>query len=260
MEKNDRKLVRGESRLRKSFRRANTDSAVKRQSAAVPGGGGGGGSGGGDKGKGRAHDEADDMPGPPMTLHANHSTSALSQHSVSLVPDALDELPAWYNTELERTATATTQFRRRYPLHNPVGPRVYRNQHLIPSQRRQGSRPSSTFSPHFPPITASTGDHPGHAASMPGPSRTPSGSPLPTPSSSQVQVNQVGLPPKPRTRKISQGSPHDNVDMMDVSDPWGTNWHHQSPYDVSIRPDGDRSPTAAPGGESPEVGRAGSRR
>ncbi|KAJ2966916.1 hypothetical protein NUW54_g13667 [Trametes sanguinea] len=60
------------------------------------------------------------------------------------------------------------------------------------------------------------------------PSRTPSGSPLPTPTSSQIRIQE---PPKPRSRKVSQTA-HDNVDMMDGTDPWGTNWHHQSPYDI----------------------------
>jgi hypothetical protein len=254
MDKNERKLVRSESRWRrKSFRRAETDAPpasapvsapsapakLERRKSAAPS----------EKGKAR-DDGGDEAPALPMTM----PSWGASQASISLVPDRLEELPAWYNRELERTAAATLQFRKRYPLHNPVGPRVYRNHHIIPPQRRQGSRPSSTFSPHFPPISASTGDD---APPAPGPSRTPSGSPLPTPSSSQVQVNTVGLgssKPPVRTRKISQGSPHDNVDMMDVSDPWGTNWHHQSPYDVGIRPDGGSSPVS-PGAvpESQEV-------
>lgn len=187
-----------------------------------------------------------------MMMHSNWSSS---QVSISIVPERLQELPAWYNQELERTAMAAIQFRKRYPIHNPIGPRIYRNHHIIHPQRRQGGRPPSTFSPHFPPISASPGDHHLQTASMPGPSRTPSGSPLPTPSSSQVQVNQVGLGGKPRTRKISQGSPHDNVDLMDVSDPWGTNWHHQSPYDVGIRPENNAqgSPPVSPGGDPHEV-------
>ncbi|KAI0080342.1 hypothetical protein K474DRAFT_1638045, partial [Panus rudis PR-1116 ss-1] len=61
----------------------------------------------------------------------------------------------------------------------------------------------------------------------PGPSRTPSGSPLPTPSSSQTRIHDVRI----RTRKISQTA-HDTVDLLDITDPWGTNWHHHSPYDV----------------------------
>lgn len=249
MERSGTKLVRGDSKWkRKSLRRSETDTAAKpdKRKSAAP-------SVRSDKERQRVStDEVQDVPGPLMMQH-NWSSS---QVSISVVPDRLQELPAWYNHELERTAAATVAFRKRYPVHNPIGPRVYRNCHLIPPHRRQGTRPSSNFSPHFPPISASTGDHSMHTMSMPGPSRTPSGSPLPTPSSSQVRLNEIGVTAaKPRTRKMSQGAPHDNVDMMDVSDPWGTNWHHQSPYDVGIRPENQQSPTAAsPSAESPEVG------
>lgn len=116
-----------------------------------------------------------------------------------------------------------------YPLHNPVGPRFYKNIHLIPpSHTRPGARPPSVFSPFFPPIstqTQITHDHPDS-----GPSRTPSHSTLPTPSSSQTRVADGA---KPRSRKTSQSTP-DNVDLMDVTDPWGTNWHHTSPYDIGM--------------------------
>jgi hypothetical protein len=69
-----------------------------------------------------------------------------------------------------------------------------------------------------------------------------------TPSSSQVRVNEAGLAGPARTRKVSHGEPHDNVDLMDVSDPWGTNWHHQSPYDVGNR-SGERSPVGLESGD-----------
>ncbi|KAL4070768.1 hypothetical protein J3A83DRAFT_3268807 [Scleroderma citrinum] len=49
---------------------------------------------------------------------------------------------------------------------------------------------------------------------------------LPRPNSSQVRIPETGG--KPRSRKTSQ----DNVDLMDVSDPYGTHWHHESPYDA----------------------------
>lgn len=69
---------------------------------------------------------------------------------------------------------------------------------------------------------------PEHSEDAAGTSGTPSHSPLPTPDSSQTRVADSG---KPRSRKTSQTTP-DNVDLLDVTDPWGTNWHHQSPYDV----------------------------
>jgi hypothetical protein len=62
--------------------------------------------------------------------------------------------------------------------------------------------------------------------SEPGPSRMPSHSTLTTPSSSQTRVAEGQ---KPRSRKTS-----DNVDLMDVTDPWGTSWHHTSPYDIGL--------------------------
>ncbi|KAJ4485916.1 hypothetical protein J3R30DRAFT_3442855 [Lentinula aciculospora] len=97
---------------------------------------------------------------------------------------------------------------------------------------RPGARPPSIFSPSFPAMgTSSMPERLDDAPRLPGPSRTPSHSPLPTPSSSQTRVADLGI--KPRSRKISQ-SAHDNVDLLDVSDPWGTNWHHESPYDIGL--------------------------
>jgi len=118
-------------------------------------------------------------------------------------------------------------FKVKYNLHNPLGPRWYRNHHLIPpSQKRPSMRPPTFFSPSFPPMhTSST---PEHMDDTQGLSRTPSHSPLPTPASSQTRVMDGG---KPRSRKTSQTTP-DVVDLLDLTDPWGTNWHHQSPYDI----------------------------
>ncbi|CDO73467.1 hypothetical protein BN946_scf185013.g102 [Trametes cinnabarina] len=143
----------------------------------------------------------------------------------SIIPDPLNELPSWYHREVEFATASAAQFRARYPIHNPVGPRWYRNHHLLPPNK--DGRPPSVFSPSFPPM-ASAPERAQDPARMAGPSRTPSGSPLPTPTSSQIRIQE---PPKPRSRKVSQTA-HDNVDMMDGTDPWGTNWHHQSPYDI----------------------------
>lgn len=125
------------------------------------------------------------------------------------------------------SAAPLPNFKVRYNLHNPLGPRWYKNHHLIPpSQIRPSMRPPTFFSPSFPPI--STSSMPEHSEDAAGTSGTPSHSPLPTPDSSQTRVADGG---KPRSRKTSQTTP-DNVDLLDVTDPWGTNWHHQSPYDV----------------------------
>lgn len=113
-----------------------------------------------------------------------------------------------------------------YKLHNPLGPRWYRNHHLIPpSHLKPSMRPPSFFSTSFPPIgSSSSPDYPDEGDET---SRTPSHSTLPTPDSSQTRV-QDGL--KPRSRKTSQTAP-DAIDLMDLSDPWGQSWHHQSPYE-----------------------------
>lgn len=147
----------------------------------------------------------------------------LSFASRSIIPEALAELPSWYPTD-------DSLHKMRYNLHNPVGPRRYFNHHLIPpSHKKPSSRPSSIFSPSFPPMATSPQDS-DDLTRLPGPSRTPSNSPLPTPSSSQTRVGDAG---KPRSRKTSQNAT-DGVDLLDLSDPWGTNWHHQSPYDVGL--------------------------
>ncbi|KZT30737.1 hypothetical protein NEOLEDRAFT_1237943 [Neolentinus lepideus HHB14362 ss-1] len=147
---------------------------------------------------------------------------------LSILPEVIPELPAWYNDGLEWIAASAIQFRVRYPVHNPAGPKWYKNQHLIPpSERDNAMRPPSIFSPSFPPMTAP------ETSEDWDPSRTPSGSPLPTPDSSQVRINEVGI--RVRTRKTSQGA-HDPVDLLDVSDPWGSHWHHESPYDIGMTP------------------------
>jgi len=149
----------------------------------------------------------------------------------SIIPDPLRDLPAWYSKE-ELAAIPLPSPRMKFPLHNPVGPRWYKNYHLIPpSQIRPAARPPSVFSPSFPPMaSASLQERSEDATRMLAPSRTPSNSPLPTPNSSQTGVEDTG---KPRSRKTSQTA-HDNVDLLDVTDPWGTNWHHQSPYDIGL--------------------------
>lgn len=136
------------------------------------------------------------------------------------------ETPAWMENSAWAAVPLPT-FKVTYPLHNPLGPRWYRNHHLIPpSQKRPSMRPPTFFSPSFPPMHSSSS--PEHALDdSEGHSRTPADSPLPTPTSSQTRVADGG---KARSRKTSQTTP-DNVDLLDLTDPWGQNWHHQSPYD-----------------------------
>ena len=146
------------------------------------------------------------------------SDSPPSHRNRSIIPESLKELPSWYHTEGEWAAASALQFRARYPIHNQVGPHFYKNVHLLPP-----TRPSSVFSPSFPPMSTEPTSAPVVASS-----HSPSGSPLPTPSSSQTRI--VDPSGKVRTRKLSNTA-HDNVDLLDGSDPYGTNWHHESPYD-----------------------------
>ncbi|KAF8167706.1 hypothetical protein B0H34DRAFT_792401 [Crassisporium funariophilum] len=150
-------------------------------------------------------------------------------------PNAIDRKESQASMDKDAWASVPLPtFKVKYHLHNPQGPRWYRNYHLIPpSHMKPSMRPPTFFSPSFPPISSSsTTDHMNHMDHMDdtaGLSRTPSHSPLPTPTSSQTRVGDAGG--KPRSRKTSQTTP-DNVDLLDLTDPWGTSWHHQSPYDV----------------------------
>lgn len=159
--------------------------------------------------------------------------------SRSIIPEPLGELPAWFSKENDLAIGQTTSYRIKYPIHSPFGPRFYKNQHLIPSsQLRAAARPPSVFSPSFPPMAAAMHDQSEESMSRPGLSRTPSGSPLATPNSSQADVAA-----KPRSRKTSQTTP-DTVDLLDVTDPWGTHYHHQSPYDPGLSSSGHVSPVS----------------
>lgn len=163
--------------------------------------------------------------------------------SRSIIPDPLGELPAWYSKESELITGQTISFRLRYPIHCPQGPRYYKNQHLIPTSiLRPINRAPSLFSPQFPPMSASL--HDTEDSLNVELSRSPSGSPLPTPDSSQADV--AG---KSRSRKTSQTTP-DTVDLLDVTDPWGTHYHHPSPYDPGL----GNSPVNISPVDSPEVG------
>lgn len=152
-------------------------------------------------------------------------------YAISIIPDPLNELPSWYHREVESATASAAQFRVKYPLHNPAGPRWYRNHHLLPPTK--DGRPPSVFSPSFPPM-ASAPERAQDPSRMAGPSRTPSGSPLPTPSSSQIRIQE---PLKPRSRKMSQNT-HDNVDISDA-DPYSPISLSQSPspYDQKIEPE-----------------------
>jgi hypothetical protein len=144
---------------------------------------------------------------PPLALSRNRS----------IILESLKELPSWHHIEGEWAAASALQYRAKYPIHNPVGPHFYKNVHLSPP-----NRPNSVFSPSPPPMST----EPASAPIVPS-SHSPSSSPIPTPSSKTRIVDPSG---KVRTRKLSNTA-HDNLDLLDGSDPYGTNWHHESPYD-----------------------------
>lgn len=160
---------------------------------------------------------------------ASASAVDLRPSESSLVPDFLPVQPI--QPIPDPTAPS---FRSKYNLFNPIGPRWYTNNHLTPPHTRIPL--ASTFSPSFPPIHSATiAGSPMDVGLMPGPSRTPSGSPQPTPNASQTRLGADGSPTNAgvgagagRSRKISQ----QNADLLDGSDPLGVNWHHPSSYDV----------------------------
>ncbi|KAI1789762.1 hypothetical protein LXA43DRAFT_548674 [Ganoderma leucocontextum] len=156
--------------------------------------------------------------------------------AISIIPDPLNELPAWYHREAESPTASAAQSRVKYPLHNPSGPRWYRNHHLRPPT--VDGRPPSVFSPSFPPM-ASAPERGQDPSGMAGPSRTPSESPLPTPTSSQIRIQE---PLNPRQRKISQDTYH-GVELSDGADTWSPNGNHQQP--PYGQPESSISPSAA---------------
>ncbi|KAM6498484.1 hypothetical protein JOM56_006432 [Amanita muscaria] len=163
-------------------------------------------------------------------LEDQKETFSQMNHSASVVPD--NDMPAWYNKDVWASVPSPV-YKASYRLHNPVGPRWYRNWHLIPpSQLRPAARPPSVFSPSFPPMGTTSMPERSLDSRMAGPSRTPSNSPLPTPSSSQTRVADAAQ--KPRSRKPSLTTP-DGIEL-DITDPWGATWHNSSPYDFGISP------------------------
>ncbi|KZS95893.1 hypothetical protein SISNIDRAFT_329179 [Sistotremastrum niveocremeum HHB9708] len=117
--------------------------------------------------------------------------------------------PAWHRKQGDWNSTPPAYYRSYYTIDNPVGPRWYLNHHLLRADARSQLRPP--LSHHHPA-------HPSTQSSLPDPSQ----------------------PHEPRKRKISATNP--NVHLLDGSDPWGTNWHHDSPYDIGL----ERTPEPTP--------------
>ncbi|TFK30840.1 hypothetical protein FA15DRAFT_662902 [Coprinopsis marcescibilis] len=169
------------------------------------------------------------------TPHSTFQRQLSFQDLASMSEFMADELVSW-------DPDAPLPPRVTYKIHNPLGPRWYKNHHLIPPQQTKPNvRPPTFFSPSFPPISSA----PDHIIDSEESIRRASHSPAPTPASSQTRVGEVGI--KQRSRKTSQTAP-DTVDLLDVTDPWGTNWHHESPYDIGstgANSDPDKRPRRA---------------
>lgn len=167
---------------------------------------------------------------PPPEQNPEYNSEANNPGpSTSIIPDVTLDNSAWAAKELEWSTSSAVVFKARHPIHNPMGPRYYKNHHIIPPHAKREVRVPSIFSPSFPPMAPSMHTRSQDSAWAAGPSGSQSGSPVPTPNSSQTRINDPST--KSRSRKTSQTA-HDNVDLLDATDPWGQPWHHQSPYDL----------------------------
>ena len=174
------------------------------------------------------------------------------QSSVSHMPSLIP--PRWSYHPPDRThaiITPPTSYRMSYQIHNPVGPRYYRNHHLHLlnlSAATAAQYPPSAFSSAFPPLAALPTGSPVHGLGLghthlhphnqqpqfptPETSCSSSESVLPTPDSSSGQGHDF---PRQRKTSASGTAVADPVDLMDGSDPWGQKFHHDSPYDLGQR-------------------------
>lgn len=174
-----------------------------------------------------------------------------------------------------------SSYRSFYKIHNPVGPRYYRNQHLRPSFNNPALsaalRPASAFSSAFPPLSAlPPGSPPLHGLGFghtqlnprnysPQPSSSnirfsSSESVLPTPDSTQPPYLGQSGEIQRKNNAIVNGpvvngaAGSDPVDQLDGSDPYGQKFHHDSPYDLGKKGKGNekgsRNGTWAPGSSS----------
>ena len=124
-------------------------------------------------------------------------------------PSSLVSTPSFTRKQGEWNSAAPAYYESFYELHNPTGPRFYFNHHLA----KKGVTRLPLMSPGFH-TTSTTGSEKSNLSSPP----------IKTPDVSTLNLTQ-------RTRKISTS---DNVDLLDITDPWGQNFHHDSRYDVGI--------------------------
>ncbi|KAF8488521.1 hypothetical protein JB92DRAFT_1424008 [Gautieria morchelliformis] len=200
---------------------------------------------------------------PPLADHpydaSNESRSSVSELRMDdLVPSPWSYEPPEHVTS--RIAPPST-YRTYYKIHNPVGPRFYRNHHLRPlnhSTFAAASRPASAFSSAFPPLAALPPGSPpprglglgraqlhphNNPPQFPSPhtSFSSSESVLPTPESSE---NAFPGPGGETSRKNNNDVVNgtvvaDPVDQLDGSNPYGQRFHHDSPYDLGKKGKGN---------------------
>jgi hypothetical protein len=151
--------------------------------------------------------------GPASPTQEKFQHSSPNEKPVPTPGEERDNLPFLKRKHGEWSRTAPFLYKTHYEIYNPVGPRWYMNHHL----RRKGI---ARITPP-PPTAFATQSTPNEL--------TPS--PLTTPTITP-QASAISLPQ--RRRKISLTSPQVNIDMLDGTDPWGQNYHHDSPYDVGL--------------------------
>lgn len=194
---------------------------------------------------------------PPHDATDDGHSSVTDMSSFDIVP------PLWSNEPSEHVTSRNVPpntYRSYYKLHNPVGPRFYRNHHLRPLNNSAISaalRPSSAFSSAFPPLSALPPASPpprglglGHShlhphnnpPQFPSPdtSFSSSESVLPTPDTSESAfVGQGSEAPRKNNVIVNGTVVSDPVDQLDGSNPYGQKFHHDSPYDLGKKGKGN---------------------
>jgi hypothetical protein len=153
--------------------------------------------------------------GPTSPTRERFQSPFSTDKAMPMTPEENENAPFPQRKQGEWNKTAPFHYKSYYEIHNPVGPRRYMNYHLL----RKG--PPRVGLP--PPTAYGTQSSPHEHVPF------PQDTPAITPQSSAISLPQ-------RSRKISLTSPQDDIDLLDGTDPWGQNFHHDSPYDVGIEP------------------------
>lgn len=198
----------------------------------------------------------------PLVDHAYDASNDRRSSVSDMREDSLVPPPWSYDPSEEVTSRIAppSSYRTFYKIHNPVGPRYYRNHHLRPSINLALSaalRPASAFSSAFPPLSALPPASPpprglglGHTQLhphnnppqflSPNTSFSSSESVLPTPDSTQATILGQGGEAQRKNNNVVNGTVvSDPVDQLDGSNPYGQKFHHDSPYDLGKKGKGN---------------------